>query len=255
MDTRVRLLRDFYNQMQQGKLKLEINHHGFDFLEKLLSDGITLEYGQLSIYDLSHKYKLINVPEDSVNHLLQAHINKDCNVCLYFNETANNTFCFNLDNNYKNNNTALIPEMQFSIRALTDFFEELGVEPLTVASGRGYHVWCRVAEAIENRRLSDFMMRMVAKSMAALHENGYDYHKIKFNMYPNYKNNNVLSLRLFGSEHIKNKVFSYVHTKAGLLDEEQSWDYFADYLANKTIPRDNFTQAHKKLAAQFTARN
>ena len=252
MDARVKLLRDFYSTMQQGKIKLEINSHGFVFLEQLLSDGITLEYGQLASYGLTHKYKLLNVSEDSINRLLHDHIQKTCNVCCYFNEAANNTFCFNLDNNYKNNNTVLIPEMQFSVNSLIEYFEELGIKPLVVASGRGYHVWCRVDDAIENQLLSDFMMRMVAKTMAALHENGLDYRKVKFNMDPNHKNNNVLSLRLFGSEHIKNKVFSHVYTNLGLLDEDKSWDFFADYLVNKTLPQENFMKAHDRLVAEFS---
>ena len=252
MDTRVRLLKDFYSTMEKGKLKLEINDHGFDFVEKLLAEGITLEYGELSVYGLTHKYKLLNVSESSINRLLQDHVNKNCNVCFYFNEVANNTFCFNMDNNHKNNNTELIPEMQFALNALMGYLVELGIEPLVLASGRGYHVWCRVDEAIGNQLLSDMMVRIAAKTMTALHENDYNYQKVKFNMYPNPRNNNILSLRLFGSEHIKNKTFSYVYTKMGLLDEEKSWDFFADYLVKKTIPKDKFMQGHHKLMEYFS---
>lgn len=255
MDSRVKLLKDFYSTMQPGKLKLETNNHGFDFLEQLLSDGIILEYGQLASYGLTHKYKLLNVPETVMDRFLQNHINKKCNVCFYFDEIANNTFCFNLDNNYKSNNTVLIPEMQFSVKTVMQRLEALGIEPLVIASGRGYHVWCRVADAIENQILADFMLRILAETMAELHKNGYDYQKVKINMYPNCKDNNKQSLRLFGTEHLKNKVFGCIYTKSGLLNEDKSWEYFADYLKNKTLSQEQFMQAYNHLVASFSAEN
>jgi hypothetical protein len=255
MDTRVKLLKEFYNSMQRGKLKLEIDRYGFDFLDEILSDGITIEYGQLTAFGLTHKYKLLNVPDNRLDNLLKWHINKECNICLYFDEIANNTFCFNLDNNYKSNNTQLIPEMKLAVNAIIKNIEEFGIEPLVIASGRGYHVWCRLGATIDNKLISDFMIRTAAKSMWALHENGFDHNKVKCNMYPNCKNNDILSLRLFGTNHIKNKVFSYICTESGPLDEDNSWDFFADYITNKTIPKDQFMQASDKLRVLFGESN
>ena len=110
MDSRVILLKEFYSTMQKDKLKLESNCYGFGFLNTLLSHDIKLEYGELTS-SLIHKYKLVDIPEYRMDTLLQGHINKYYNACLYFNEIANNIFCFNLDNNFKENNTDLIPEM------------------------------------------------------------------------------------------------------------------------------------------------
>lgn len=250
MDSRVILLKEFYSTMQKDKLKLESNCYGFGFLNTLLSHDSKLEYGELTS-SLIHKYKLVDIPEYRMDTLLQGHINKYYNACLYFNEIANNIFCFNLDNNFKENNTALIPEMQYSVERLTENLIELGIEPLVIVSGRGYHVWGRLAVPIDNKQLHHFMLQIVAKIMEALHTNGFDYKRVKFNMYPNNEIINTVSLRFFGSEHVKNKIFSYVYTNNGMLEENDSWEYFADYLQNKTISKEQFAQAAAKLASYF----
>ena len=69
--------------------------------------------------------------------LLEAHVAKSCNVCLYFHEKANRLFCFNLDNNHKTNNTELIPELELATENLREALVAVGIEPLIVASGRG----------------------------------------------------------------------------------------------------------------------
>lgn len=251
MDPRRRLLMEFFNSMQKNKLKLEINRYGFDFLDKFSAAGIILEYGQLTPY-LIHRYRFVNVPEQWLEELLQWHLDKQCNICLYFNETANNVCCFNLDNIYRGINTPLIPEIEFSVNILSEYLAELGMEPLVVISGRGYHLWCRFAAVIDNRQLFDFMIRMQARTLAALNKNKYDYHKIKINIYPNSQIANLGSLRLFGSEHIRCKIFSYVRTPTGMLDEAGSWQRFTDYLENRTIPVRQFQQAYDQLMVHFS---
>jgi hypothetical protein len=59
---------------------------------------------------------------------------------------------------------------------------------------------------------------------------------------------------LLGSEHAKNRVFSHVFTPEGLLGEGNSWEYFEDFLRNKTISQAKFTAAAGALAAPFTVR-
>jgi hypothetical protein len=141
MDPRVMLLKEFYRGLPQDRAKVETHEQGFAFLEMLLAGGVTLEYGELTLTRLLHKYKLGNIPEARMDELLCAHVEKRCNVCLYFDGEANDTFCFNLDNNHKADNTVLIPEMKAAVRALREHLAGLGCEPLTVASGRGYHLW------------------------------------------------------------------------------------------------------------------
>ena len=152
MDPRVKLLKEFSQAFIPGTVKVETEQFGFPFLEELLSDGVELEYGELTPSRLLHKYKLVNVPEHRMNELLGAHLGKTCNLCRYFGAEANDAFCFNLDNNRKTDNTRVIPEMELAVRMLRDCLRNLEFEPLIVASGRGYHVWCRLEQAADNKR-------------------------------------------------------------------------------------------------------
>jgi hypothetical protein len=250
MDTRVELLKRFYNTMNPRMLKLEAEIYGFNFLDALAANDITLEYGQLS-EKLIQKYKLLNLTEQHLNQFLQGHINKEYNVCQYFNQIANNIFCFNLDNNYKVNNTALIPETTLALKTLKQYLEEYALTPLVIASGRGYHTWCRLDTPVDNNQLFNFSIRIAAKVMASLHEQGYNYNKIKFSVYPNPRVVTRGSLRLFGSKHIKTKEFSYVYSSHGLLDETSSWKYFEKYLTSKIIAKDQFLQAHTAVLQEI----
>ncbi len=249
MDFKVKLLKEFYCGLPKDKAKVETHNYGFEFLDKMLAGGLNLEYGELTLTGLLHKYKLVNIPEKMMDELLLSHTNKECNVCLYFNEAKNNVFCFNLDNNHKTNNTLIIPEMNLAVRALRGHLSELGCEPLIIASGRGYHVWCRLDSEVDNNLLYSFMLRLAAMTMVKIHENGYDYNKVKFNFYPDIRINNVVSLRLFGSEHAKNRTFSYIYTLNGLLNEAVSWTYFEEYMKCKTISKKKFTDAYETIMA------
>lgn len=249
MDTRVALLKEFYGGLPRDRAKIESHEHGFDFLERMLSDGTTLEYGELTLCGLLHKYKLANIPGHLMDALLLSHVEKHLNVCLYFDDRANSTFCFNLDNNHKTNNTEITPEMEIAVRETRHGLMRLGCEPLVVASGRGYHVWCRTDRPIENDRLYEFMRRIAVGAMARLHEGGLDHRKVKFNVYPDRRTRDTVSLRLFGSDHSKNRVFSRVLAREGLLDEAQSWEHFERNLRQGTVTGDNFERAYYALMA------
>jgi len=249
MDPRVSLLREFYRGLPQDRAKVETDDHGFAFLDTLLEGGATLEYGELTLSGLLHKYKLAHLSVRRLDELLHAHVEKTCNVCLYFDGRESDVFCFNLDNNHRTDNTVLIPEMELAVRVLGDHLRGLGCEPLVVASGRGYHLWIRLDGAVANERLYDFMLRSGVATVAALHAQGHDYHRIKFNFYPDPRICDVVSLRLFGSRHAKTKAFSRILTPSGLLEEAASWNYFADYLKNRTITVDRFAAAAKIVAS------
>jgi hypothetical protein len=247
MDPRVTLIREFYGGLPMDRAKVETQQHGFAFLGTLLTDGICLEYGELTLSGLLHKYKLSAIPRHRMDELLMAHVEKRCNVCLYFPDRASNTFCFNLDNNHKTNNTVIIPEMETAVRLTQETLERVGCPPLVIASGRGFHIWCRTDRAIDNDRLYEFMRRISVLAMAALHQGGSDHRKVKFNVYPDRRTRDTVSLRLFGSEHAKNRVFSRVLAPAGLLDEEQSWRSFEDHLRMKTITEAAFDRAFAEV--------
>lgn len=251
MVTKLSLLKEFYRGLPKDRAKIETDHYGFDYLTQLLAGGATLEYGELTLTGILHKYKILDIPEYRMDELLQSHIAKDCNVCLYFAPQENNVFCFNIDNNHKTNNTAIIPEMDLTIQTIWNQLIELGCEPLIIASGRGYHIWCRLNATVDNSFLYQFMLRVAAKTLATLHRNNYDYHKVKFNFYPDTRIYNVVSLRLFGSNHAKNKTFSFILTPDGLLNETASWEYFETYLRNKTISVVKFYEAFRTIKAEF----
>jgi hypothetical protein len=249
MDPRVELLKEFYGGLPRDRAKVETDEFGFAFLERLLSKGAALEYGELTLSGLLHKYKLAGIPAEFMDELLLSHVEKQRNVCLYFDDKANSTFCFNLDNNHKTNNTAIIPEMEIAVRATRDCLAGVGCEPLIVASGRGYHIWCRLDRAVENGRLYDFMRRIAVRALATLHGGGHEHKKVKFNVYPDRRTRDTVSLRLFGSNHAKNRVFSRVLTPEGLLDEEQSWAHFEKYLRTKTVTGETFDRAYDAVMA------
>jgi hypothetical protein len=243
VDPRVALLLEFYRGLPKDRVKIETREHGFDFLASILTDGVTLEYGELTLAGLLHKYKLANLPESRLVALVNAHVEKRCNVCLYFDDQANDVFCFNLDNNHKVDNTRIIPETALAIDALRRRLATLGCEPLVVASGRGYHAWCRLDEPAPNAALYRFMLHAAATALSAVHDAGLDHRKVKFNLYPDTRTRDTVSLRLFGSEHAKNGVFSHVVTPDGALDEAASWRCFEGHLRSSTIPAARFREA------------
>jgi hypothetical protein len=254
MDPRVALLKEYYRGLPKDRVKVEIHRHGFDYLDSMLSDGMRLEYGELTLSGLLHKYKFAGVTEQRLDQLLLSHVEKTCNVCLYFGAPKSGLFCFNLDNNHKVNNTELIPEIELTVRALRDRLAALGCEPLVIASGRGYHLWGRLSEAVENERLYDFMLRAAVQAMVAMHKRGgYDYRRIKFNFYPDPRTRDTVSLRLFGSEHAKNRVFSRVLTPEGLLDEAASWGHFERHMADHTIAPETFEEAFRAISPEDPA--
>lgn len=254
MDSRVKALKDFFSGIQTEKLKLESRRYGFDFLDEILAGGVTLEYGQL-VDGLIHKYKLLNVSKPRFDALLEGHVAGDYNVCCYFRENANNICCFNIDNNFKdfvyNDPATTIPEIKSVVATLISLLQELGLTPLALLSGRGYHLWLRFEATIANRELYDFLNHAAAKALMVLHDSGYDHRKIKIAVYPNPQIINTGSLRLFGSRHVQSNVFSHVLRDVELLDEAASWSYCAAYLKEQTLSVAQFEHARDQLARFF----
>lgn len=247
MDTRVELLNEFYQTMCKDKVKIEDKHYGFSFVDELTADETKLDYVQVE-KDFIHKYRLLNVTKARRRQLFIGHVSQAYNVCLYFNETANNIFCFNLDNNFKKDNNEIIPELRLAADYVVKELARYGMEAVTVESGRGYHQWCQLKKPVDNELLLKFMIRISARALAALQYSGHDYHAVKINMSPNPKFVNIISLRAFGSRHIKTGGFSHVVADGRVLGEEDSWQYISDYLVNKTISEECFMYAYQELA-------
>jgi hypothetical protein len=234
MDPRAELVKTFYAALPRDRLKLETRDHGFAFLDEMLATGMTLEYGDRVLCSDIYKYKFENVPESKMDDLLSAHVRKQCNVCLYFSPDANSLFCFNLDKSPK---FTELPEMALAVGLLREFLVDAGCEPLVVLSGKGYHLWGRLAAPVSNDALCKFMMRAMAKALYGLHQRGMDHDRISARFYPDPRTLDKISLRLFGSDHVKNKTFSRVMTPDGLLDEEDSWRAFEEHLKAKSAGR------------------
>jgi hypothetical protein len=248
MDPRVALIRDFSRTFAVGTAKVETKQCGFAFLEGLLRGGVGLEYGELTPLRLVHRYKLVGVPEPRMLELLAAHVEKEWNVCRYFGPAENDVFCFNVDNNRKSASAVAVPEVDVAVRALERYLRDVGCEPLVVASGRGHHVWCRLSGPVENARLYHFLLPMAARALASVRSAGYDHTHIKINLYPDVRLKNVVSLRLFGSQHAKTGMFSHILGPAGLLDEEASWDHFAHFVEKRAISAATFDDACRSVA-------
>ncbi len=245
MDRRVALLKAFYRGLPTDRVKLEVSAYGFDFLAQLEARGIQLDYGELTLTEVLHKYKLANITQSQVDELLAWHVAKLCNVCLYFDRRANSVYSFNLDNNHAQGGSRLIPEVQLAVRALVRRLEALDCKPLAIASGRGYHVWGRLEAPVANERLYPFLLQVAADSLMAVQQRGFDTDNVKVNLYPDVRIQDLVSLRLFGSEHAKNHVFSCILDGETLLNEEASWAYFEDHLVNKTVSRNSFDTAYR----------
>jgi hypothetical protein len=226
VDPKVTLLKTFYRGLLADKAKLETHEHGFAYLERFSARGAALEYGELTGHSLLHKYKFTGISEGLMDELLEAHVAQTTNVCLYFHPEANELFSFNLDNNHKTRNTEPLEEMERAVVFLRQLLQEAGFDPLVVSSGRGYHLWCRLDRAVPNARLQAFMIRLAARTLAHLHQAGFDGQKLKFNFYPDLRSIDVVSLRLFGTRHAKTGAFSHILGPTGPLDEEASWVHF-----------------------------
>ena len=227
--------------------KIEAEHFGFPFLDWLLSEGGVFDYGELTDTRLLHKYKIVGLSEQRMDQLMQLHALKQFNVCRYFGREKNDVFCYNIDNNHRADNTRIIPEIVVARDTLSACLIELGCEPMIVASGRGYHVWLRLDRPLDNAVLYEFMIATAARALLPLMERGDDHRTVKFSFYPDINAIDSVSLRLFGSEHAKNKVFSHVFTPDGLLDEDDSWQYFEDFIRNRTTPAPEIIGAIERL--------
>lgn len=183
-----------------------------------------LDYGELK--SGIFKYRLSGLGPEDFEALLEEHVAKRVNLCAYFGEEKNRLFAFNLDG-----------EGGAGVKAAAlytaDALARLGLFPLAVKSGHGYHLLCRLESPAENARLSA-LMDAVKKSVAQrLEAKGADAGELSCTCYPRARAGDI-SLRLFGSVHARTGEFSSVvrgiAAEDDLLSEEASWKCFEGFM-------------------------
>ena len=238
MPAKIELLNEFYSTMDKTQVKIETKAHGFDYL-KYISSLANLKYSEW--VNGLYRYRLTEIEPDIFNHLLKRHIDKKLNICIYFNEIKNNIFCFNLDSFNKNKN-----EIKEIAVLLNRNLGKLQIKPLILKSGRGYHFWCRLSSAFENSQLQSFMKSMIDITVFEAVMQNINLDRLQCICYPRFNSHDV-SIRLFGSNHTETGKFLSVMTNieddGSLLDEEQSWRYFENYIKSCTIGKESFGRA------------
>ncbi|WP_312423115.1 hypothetical protein [Anaerospora hongkongensis] len=249
MDDKVKRLKQFYASMDFSMMKLEIKDYDWEFID-LIEKTCTIDYVELK--SKVHKYRLRNMPQPIFDYLIKMHIEQAGNVCGYFDKTANNVCCFNLDSKAKDDADALTMEMHTTLYVLRDCLREIGIEPLITQSGKGFHVWVRMCGRVPNEELQRFMMETQIRVRSILtFYSDINYKLVQFSCYPSGKEENRNSLRLFGSTHARNKKFSNViygeDTEFNVLTEEQSWNHLAWHMFYHALSVEKFREAAKLL--------
>jgi hypothetical protein len=247
MDAKLELLKEFCPGLQLEPVKVETQDYGWGFLNEVLREGGELDYGEAAGQEALYKYKFCGLPERTVDRLLRRHIGQTCNVCFYFSKGANASCCINLDVNLRVCDANIGAEMSLLVRSLISSFSRFGVATLVVASGHGYHIWCRFTERIDNDHLFQWMLRSTANAIGEIYATDFDRDRIRAYLFPDPRVLRMASLRLFGTRHTTTGMFSRVFAKGELLDESDSWSVIQDYLAHRKVTRDRFYESYADI--------
>ena len=230
---KLELLKQYFESVSRSVIKYEtIQNYGFDFLNTI-KDNIV--YTEL-LKNIS-KYKLQNLTEEQFDTYLMKHIEKQDNVCAYFNTKANNVFIFNIDEEKKGLANA-------TAKYMYNFLVLAGIEPMMLKSGRGWHLWCRLTQRVPNAIIADYMIQIILITTLWLKFEGYDEKKVNISRYPMYPEKQSNSLRFPMSYHVRTKEFSNVsHPIRGELSEEESWDFLKEHMETKSLTVEEFKQS------------
>lgn len=235
-----KLLTQFYSTIDKTSLKLETTKGGFLYLEKL-SDLGTLLYSEWK--NSVFKYKISNISDKEFHSLIDLHLSGEINYCAYLNSEKNNICCFNLDS---------FEDDLCNLKVVTIYLVEnllrLNIEPLILKSGHGYHLWIRLVEEYPNAVLLKFMENMIDVAVFQSVVKGVSIKELQCIFYPRV-NKGDISIRLFGTYHSVTKKFVGVTVRIDkkdmVLSEEQSWEYFKDFLERANVSSETFEFALK----------
>jgi hypothetical protein len=235
MHSKIKLLNEFYSTIDREQVKIETKIHGFDYLSTLRNMAV-LDYCELK--NGVYKYRLSKVKIDLFMVLLNDHLAKKINLCTYFHKENNNLFALNLDFT-----SAWVNKIKIAALFMADNLMKIGITPLIIKSGHGYHIWCRISDPVKNIRLQAFMTVLTNLIVSQMNEKGLETSDLQCTCYPR-PNVSDVSIRLFGSEHMKTGMFSSIITQINaedaILSEEESWSYFERYMNESTVTREHF---------------
>lgn len=238
-------LRAFYTGVDRRIAKIETREHGFAFL-RALSNGAHVDYAELKkgVY----KYRLSGIEPGFFDELLRQHAAGDLNLCAYFGAEQNSVFALNVDSI-----SSFAGKGKILALCLLEAFDALGVAPLTLRSGHGYHLLCRLARPAPNGALRALMDGAVRRAADAMERRGVTIADLQCTGHPRPRHGDV-SLRLFGSAHVRTGLFPCVAARIGreddLLGEAESWACFEDYLQNGALAKEQFEAACRRLREQ-----
>lgn len=230
-------LLEFYNAIDFSRVKIESKKSDIGYWNRL-DAAAGLNYVEFSKNVC--KYRMSGLSHEDFTYFLKQHIDKEINLCVYFNPEKNNLFAFNLD--------SVDPQINsIKIYALYVFKTLLSCDifPLIIKSGHGYHFWGRINGLMENSRLRMFISAVSRRAFSLTAEQGVDMSVLRSILYPRSDTGDI-SIRMFGGKHMITGEFSHVVTrideKDTVLDEKESWDYFHQYIDECTVPADNLNK-------------
>ncbi|MDQ7092932.1 hypothetical protein REC12_04970 [Desulfosporosinus sp. PR] len=248
MDRKVMMLYEFYTGLDQEQVKIETKLHSLDYLKEL-SAKAKLEYCELS--GKVYKYKLSGVSQDFYRELLKDHLDKKSNLCAYFRDKESSLFAFNLDSK-----SEWKDKIKIAALYMADSLLKVGIAPLILKSGHGYHFWCRNSVPVPNSKLQIFMSLIKKSTIQQMMLKGIETNDLQCTCYPR-PNGKDVSLRLFGSKHMRTGMFSSVVTRIDaedtILGEEDSWRYFDRYLREFTLAEKTFAKAFAEAQKIFAS--
>lgn len=240
--SRVGLLRQFYNSLDTAIVKLECRNYDFETLETIQKSG-TIDYSEVK--RCIAKHRISNLQAKMFPGVLYGHVRGSWNICGYWHPERNTVFAMNFDDENGNK----MQEMNYIIATAGVMLEKVFKIPsIFVSSGRGYHLWIRTAEPVENYILRSFMYNFKHRILEYAKNDGFDITGIGIYCYP-MRNVTANSLRLFGSIQTRTKEFSHIYTldREYALSENESWDYFERYLRNCSTTQDQIIVAASYL--------
>ena len=222
---RIGLLRKFYSSMNNTTMKLECRGYGFDLLETM-KENCKIDYCEQK--RTITKVKISDLHEGMFPGLLRGHIKGIWNICGYWNEKESQICALNFDDDTEEKPNELAAVVATASLMVEKVF---GIPVMVVCSGKGYHLWIRTAELVDNFLLRDFLLRLKERVFERLEADGVDLEGIKAYAYP-MRDVKINSLRLFGSTQIRTEEFCSIAASDSeyLLSEKESWDYLEKYL-------------------------